>query len=73
LFCKLVGPFVIVLVVAASVPVAVYVTLGMNLVSVSVEYICIGKVCVSVVFIVCLSVCLSVWNVNDVLRFFIWL
>ncbi|KAL7625837.1 hypothetical protein AAE478_005060 [Parahypoxylon ruwenzoriense] len=44
LFCKLVGPLAIALIAAASVPVAVYTTLGMNLASVFIEYTCIEKV-----------------------------
>ena len=44
LSCKLLGPLVIALVAAASVPGAVYATLGMNLVSVLFEYIFIEKV-----------------------------
>ncbi|KAL1874775.1 hypothetical protein VTK73DRAFT_194 [Phialemonium thermophilum] len=44
LFCKLVGPLIIALVAAASVLGAVYATLGMNLASVTIEYICIGRV-----------------------------
>jgi iron-regulated transporter 1 len=45
LFCKLLGPLVIALIAAASISVAIYVTLGLNLVSVAVEYLCIEKVC----------------------------
>ncbi|OTA68417.1 hypothetical protein K449DRAFT_450633, partial [Hypoxylon sp. EC38] len=44
LFCKLLGPLAIALIAAASVPVAVYITLAMNLASVLVEYICIEMV-----------------------------
>ncbi|KAI0382232.1 hypothetical protein F5Y04DRAFT_253290 [Hypomontagnella monticulosa] len=44
LFCKLAGPLTVALIAAASVPVAVYTTLGMNLSSVFVEYMCIEKV-----------------------------
>jgi iron-regulated transporter 1 len=45
LFCKLLGPLVVALIAAASVTVAVWLTLGMNLASVLVEYICIETVC----------------------------
>jgi iron-regulated transporter 1 len=44
LFCKLLGPLTIALIAAASVPAAVYSTLGMNLASVLVEYLCIETV-----------------------------
>jgi len=48
LFCKLLGPLVIALIAAASVSVAVYCTLAMNILSVLVEYFCIETVrCVS--------------------------
>lgn len=47
LFCKLLGPLTVALVAAASVPVAVYSTLSMNLASVLVEYLCIETVCPS--------------------------
>ena len=47
LFCKLLGPLAIALIAAASVPVAVYTTLGMSLASVIVEYACIEMVCTS--------------------------
>lgn len=45
LFCKLVGPLAISLIAAASIRVAVYSTLGMNIASVLVEYLFIGTVC----------------------------
>ena len=45
LFCKLVGPLAIALVAAASIPIAIYATLGMNVASVFFEYTCIEKVC----------------------------
>ncbi len=45
LFCKLLGPLTVALIAAASVPVAVYSTLGMNLASVLVEYLFIETVC----------------------------
>ncbi len=45
LFCKLLGPLAIALIAASSVPVAIYTTLGMNLASVPVEYLCIERVC----------------------------
>ncbi|OIW24970.1 hypothetical protein CONLIGDRAFT_656778 [Coniochaeta ligniaria NRRL 30616] len=44
LFCKLLGPLTVALIAAASVPAAVYSTLGMNLASVLVEYLCIETV-----------------------------
>ncbi|KAK3949450.1 hypothetical protein QBC32DRAFT_219660 [Pseudoneurospora amorphoporcata] len=44
LFCKLLGPLTVALVAAASVKAAVYATLGMNLASVMVEYLCIETV-----------------------------
>ncbi|EGZ73985.1 hypothetical protein NEUTE2DRAFT_166054 [Neurospora tetrasperma FGSC 2509] len=44
LFCKLLGPLTVALVAAASVRAAVYATLGMNLASVMVEYLCIETV-----------------------------
>ena len=44
LFCKLLGPLLVALIAAASVPAAVYSTLAMNLVSVLVEYLCIATV-----------------------------
>ncbi|KAH6626611.1 Ferroporti-1 [Chaetomium sp. MPI-SDFR-AT-0129] len=44
LFCKLLGPLTIALIAAASVPAAVCSTLGMNLASVLVEYLCIETV-----------------------------
>ncbi|KAK3904041.1 Ferroporti-1 [Staphylotrichum tortipilum] len=44
LFCKLLGPLAVALIATASVPVAVYITLGMNLASVFVEYICVERV-----------------------------
>jgi iron-regulated transporter 1 len=45
LFCKLLGPLTVAFIAAASVPVAVYSTLGMNVASVLVEYLCIETVC----------------------------
>ena len=45
LFCKLLGPLVVALIATASVPVAIYSTLGMNLASVLIEYSCIETVC----------------------------
>lgn len=45
LFCKLGGPLAISLIAAASIRVAVYSTLGMNLASVLVEYLLIRTVC----------------------------
>ncbi len=44
LFCKLLGPLTVALIATASVPVAVYTAMGMNLASVFVEYVCIEKV-----------------------------
>lgn len=44
LFCKLLGPLTVALIAAASVQAAVYATLGMNLASVLVEYLCIETV-----------------------------
>ncbi len=44
LFCKLLGPLTIALIAAASIPAAIYSTLGMNLASVLVEYHCIETV-----------------------------
>ncbi|KAL2135137.1 hypothetical protein VTI74DRAFT_9568 [Chaetomium olivicolor] len=44
LFCKLLGPLTVALIAAASVPAAVYSTLGMNLAAVLVEYLCIETV-----------------------------
>lgn len=44
LFCKLLGPLTVALIAAASVKAAVYTTLGMNLASVMVEYLCIETV-----------------------------
>lgn len=44
LFCKLLGPLTVALIAAASVKAAVYATLGMNLASVLVEYLCIETV-----------------------------
>jgi iron-regulated transporter 1 len=44
LLCKLLGPLAVALIAAASVPVAVGLTLGMNLASVLVEYFCIAMV-----------------------------
>ncbi|KAJ4418753.1 hypothetical protein N0V85_001308 [Neurospora sp. IMI 360204] len=44
LFCKLLGPLTVALIAAASVKAAVYATLGMNLASVMVEYLCIETV-----------------------------
>ena len=44
LFSKPLGPLTVALIAAASVPAAVYSTLGMNLASVGVEYLCIKTV-----------------------------
>ncbi|KAH7626172.1 hypothetical protein B0T09DRAFT_51125 [Sordaria sp. MPI-SDFR-AT-0083] len=44
LFCKLLGPLTVALIAAVSVKSAVYTTLGMNLASVLVEYLCIETV-----------------------------
>ncbi|KAL2177185.1 Ferroporti-1 [Thermothelomyces heterothallicus CBS 202.75] len=44
LFCKLLGPLAIALIAAASVPAALYSTLGTNVASVLVEYLCIETV-----------------------------
>lgn len=44
LFCKLLGSLTIALIAAASVSVAVYSTLRMNVISVLVEYLCIERV-----------------------------
>jgi len=46
LFCKLLGPLAVALIATASVPAAVYATLGMNLASVFIEYICVERVSV---------------------------
>lgn len=44
LVCKLVGPLAIALVAAASVRIAIWTVLGLNLASVLIEYICIERV-----------------------------
>jgi solute carrier family 40 (iron-regulated transporter), member 1 len=44
LFCKLLGPLVISNIAVASVMVAIWATLGMNVISVCIEYICIAQV-----------------------------
>lgn len=43
LFCKLVGPLVISNVAIASTLIAIWTTLGMNIASVFVEYVCIAQ------------------------------
>lgn len=45
LICKLVGPLAISSIAIASTDVAIYVTFGMSLASVVVEYVCIEQVC----------------------------
>lgn len=46
LLCKLLGPLAISFVATASTLVAIWTVLGMNTLSVLIEYICIARVCV---------------------------
>jgi len=45
LFCKLVGPLAISLIDGASTLAAIWTALGMNILSVTAEYVCIAQVC----------------------------
>lgn len=44
LFCKLLGPLTVSLVNGGSTIIAIWITLGMNVLSVPIEYICIARV-----------------------------
>lgn len=46
LFCKLVGPLFIALIDGASTKAAIFVALGMNVLSVPIEYLAIAQVCI---------------------------
>ena len=46
LFCKLAGPLFIALIDGASTKIAIFVTLGINIISLPVEYFAIAQVCI---------------------------